>query len=212
MNDLKEPRTRKRSAVPILIVLLVVAVAAVIVLLLLIFRPKQAEEAAPVEPAIAVETPQKPSASSGEPFTVDVSLTDLGEENYPAASFSFSFDARHLEFLGVEDGTVPVYGDGASALPEWDVDVERSNQLGQINVMYLDITGGRYAFSKSLLPADETPIVLRLSFRPREGASPGDAYEIHVNDAVFAASDGALSLGTQQGTLKAEDGWIVLGE
>lgn len=210
MNELKEPKTRKRNAVPILIGLLVVAAAVIVALILFIARPKQEAEE-PLAPAIALEIPQKPSVSSGEPFTVDVSLTSLGEANYPAASFSFSFDARHLEFLGVEDGTVPVYADGGSAPPKWDVDVERSNQSGQINVMYLDLTGGRYAFSNSLLPAGETPVVLRLSFRLRDGVSPGDAYEIKVNDAVFAASDSTLSLATQQGTLAAADGWAVIG-
>ena len=96
-------------------------------------------------------------------------------------------------------------------MPDWSCNVQKSNENGLINIMYLDLTGGRYAFRRDLLAEDDN-VVLRLKFRLRGSARVGDAYELAVEDAVFAASDENQSLAMTTGTLKVRNGRIVTGE
>lgn len=165
-------------------------------------------------PTLTVETPQKLSASTTEEFTLDVTISDLGDTRYPAVSMSILFDPSRLEFLGVQEGNVWIYDDGNSEgkrLPDWSCNVQNSNDTGRINIMYLDMTGGKYAFSKELL-ADDGNIVLRLCFRLRGSARAGDVLEAALEDAVFAASDETESLAMTTETLKTKSGRIVIGE
>lgn len=167
-------------------------------------------------PAVTIETPNKMSRSDRGEFTLDVTLSDLKEgELYPAASFSMNFDANKLEFLGLEEGNVLVpcekKANGAvTELPKWGVNVERSNEIGQINVMYLDLTGGRQAFSKDLLP-DGDRVLFRLKFKLRGSVQSGDIIEISFADAVFAASDEKDSLASVKNTLKTHSGRVIMG-
>lgn len=167
-------------------------------------------------PAVTVETPNKMSRSDRGEFTLDVTLSDLKEgELYPAASFSMNFDANKLEFLGLEEGNVLVpcekKANGAvTELPKWGVNVERSNEIGQINIMYLDLTGGRQAFSKDLLP-DGDRVLFRLKFKLRGSVQSGDIIEISFADAVFAASDEKDSLASVKNTLKTHSGRVIIG-
>ena len=164
------------------------------------------------QPTLTVETPQKISLSQGGEFVLDVTVSDLGETAYPAASMSISFDASCLEFLGTEEGNVFITGDeGGRQLPDWSCNAAKSNENGCINIMYLDMTGGRYAFRRDLLAEDDN-VVLRLRFRLRGSARVGDVYELIVEDAVFAASDESQSLAVTTGTLKTRNGKIVIGE
>lgn len=166
-----------------------------------------------VAPAVTIETPDRKSASDREPFSLELQLSALGDEVYPAASFSISFDSSKLEFLGIEEGNVMIT-DAQSAsgyrLPEWSVNTEHSNEVGQINLMYLDMTGGKYAFTKNALDENGN-ILLHLIFRLRGSVKSGDIYELSFDDAVFAASDESDSLASSRGTLKTGDGRIVLG-
>lgn len=167
-------------------------------------------------PTLTVRTPQKISVSEREPFTLDVTISDLGEALYPAASVSISFDPSRLEFLGVEEGNVFIHNEDnekgvGQKLPDWSCNAAQCNEKGMINIMYLDLTGGKYAFSRELL-APEDNVVLRLSFRLRGSARAGDVYDLIVEDAVFAASDESRSLSMTQDTLKTKDGRIVVGE
>jgi hypothetical protein len=77
--------------------------------------------------------------------------------------------------------------------------------------MYLDLTGGKEAFSQRLL-AEEDNVVLRLSFRLRGSARSGDVFDLTVEDAVFAASDERQSLAVTQKTLKVKNAKIVVGD
>ena len=163
------------------------------------------------QPVLEVETSQKISLSQGGEFVLDVSISDLGEAVYPAASMSIAFDASCLEFLGVEEGNVFITGEGNRQLPDWSCNVPKSNESGLINIMYLDMTGGKYAFHRNLL-AEEDNVLLRLRFRLRGSARVGDAYELVVEDAVFAASDESQSLAMTTDTLKTRNGKIVTGE
>lgn len=165
-------------------------------------------------PTLSVETPQKLSASGTEEFTLDVTISDLGEARYPAMSMSISFDASRLEFLGVEEGNVFIHSAETSTgrqLPDWSCNVENSNDTGMINIMYLDMTGGKYAFSKELL-AEDYNVVLRLRFRLRGSVRTGDVLDLILEDAVFAASDETQSLAMTRHTLKTKNSRLVIGE
>ena len=165
-------------------------------------------------PALIVETPQKLSASQTEAFTLDVTVTDLGEVRYPAMSMSVSFDSSRLELLGVEEGNVFILSDESSTgqqLPDWSCNVQKSNDTGLINIMYLDMTGGKNAFTRELL-ADEDNVVLRLRFRLRGSVRPGDVLDLILEDAVFAASDEKESLAMTTRTLKTKNGRLVIGD
>ena len=166
------------------------------------------------EPTLTVETPQKLSASQTDEFTLDVTISSLGDARYPAMSMSIAFDASRLEFLGVEEGNIFILSDENSTgpqLPDWSYNVGSSNDTGLINIMYLDMTGGRNAFTKELL-AEDYNVVLRLKFRLRGSVRPGDVLDLIVEDAVFAASDEAQSLAMTRDTLKVKNGKIVVGE
>ena len=168
----------------------------------------------PGTPTLIVETPQKLSASQTEEFTLGVTVSTLGDARYPAMSMSISFDSSRLEFLGVEEGNIFILSDENNTgqqLPVWNCNVQNSNHTGRINIMYLDMTGGRNAFSKELL-ADNYNVVLRLKFRLRGSVRPGDVLDLIVEDAVFAASDETQSLAMTTDTLKVKNSKIVVGE
>ena len=164
-------------------------------------------------PTLTVETPTQKLAA-GQELVLDVTVSHLGEARYPAMSASISFDSSRLEFLGVEEGNVFVLdasGTAGRKLPDWSCNVQNSNDTGRINVMYLDMTGGRNAFAQELL-AEEENVVLRLRFRVRGSVRSGDVLDLIVEDAVFAASDESQSLATNRDTLKTRNGRIVIGD
>jgi hypothetical protein len=188
--------------------ILVAVIAAVALLMMLRSEPIQGE------PTLTVETPQKISRSSTQIITLDVLISDLGDAIYPAASMSIRFDPSRLEFMGVQEGNVFVGNTENSiglALPEWSYNVSASNEMGQINIMYLDMTGGDYAFRRELL-AENDNVVLRLQFRLRGSVRAGDVMELVVEDAVFAAFDEAQSLALTTDTLKIKNSKMVIVE
>ena len=165
-------------------------------------------------PTLIVETPQKLSATGTDEFTLDVTVSNLGEARYPAMSISISFDSSRLEFLGVEEGNIFILSDESNngqQLPDWSCNVQNSNDTGRINIIYLDMTGGRNAFTQELLAKDYN-VVLRLKFRLRGSSRHGDVLDLIVEDAVFAASDETQSLAMTTGTLKTKNGRLVIGE
>ena len=189
-----------------------VLIAAVV--FLLVRCGNQDELSIPGEPTLIVETPQKLSASQRSEFTLDVTISDLGDARYPAMSMSIAFDSSRLEFLGVEEGNVFILSDESSTgqqLPDWSYNTKTSNETGLINIMYLDMTGGKNAFTKDLL-AEDYNVVLRLKFRLRGSSRPGDVLDLIVEDAVFAASDETQSLAMTTDTLKVKNGRLVIGD
>ena len=166
------------------------------------------------EPTLIVETPQKLSASQITEFTLDVTILDLADAYYPAMSMSIAFDSSRLEFLGVEEGNIFILSDEnhtGRQLPDWSCNTQNSNDTGRINIMYLDMTGGKNAFTKELL-ADDHNVLLRLKFRLRGSVRPGDVLDLILEDAVFAASDETQSLAMTTDTLKVKNGRLVIGE
>ena len=165
-------------------------------------------------PTLTVESPQKLRLSDSDTFVLDVSISSLGDALYPAMSMSIAFDSARLEFLGIEEGNVLVYSDSNStgqALPEWIYNTAACNQSGCINVMYLDMTGGKNAFSQELLGEGEN-VLLRLKFRLRGSVRAGDVCDLIVEDAVFAASDERQSLAMTTKTLNVKNGKLVIVE
>ena len=205
----KAPVSKQKKMAILAAVFAVLILAGILIFILL-------DNAAAKEPTLTVETPQKISAGSSETITIDVSISALGDALYPAMSVSLGFDSSRLEFLGVAEGNVFITGDENSAgvaqkLPDWSCNVQHSNETGKINIMYLDMTGGKYAFAKDLLAGDDN-VLLRLQFRLRGSARSGDVLDLIVEDAVFAASDETQSLAMTTDTLKTRDGKIVVGD
>ena len=188
---------------------ILVAVIAAVVLL----RMPQ-NDPARGEPTLTIETPQKISRASTQTITLDVMISDLGDAIYPAASMSIRFDPSRLEFLGVQEGNVFI-GDAVNSagqrLPNWSCNVSASNETGIINILYLDMTGGDYAFRRELL-AENDNVVLRLQFRLRGSVRAGDVMELVVEDAVFAAFDETQSLAMTTDTLKIKNSKMVIVE
>ena len=198
---------KNRKTLWLVIAALCVAVAVVVALLL-----SGGKGGVLGTPTLTVETPQK--CSAGEEITLDVTISDMGEALYPAASMSIRFDPACLEFLGVEEGNVFILdGENTSGrqLPQWSCNTAACNESGLINIMYLDMTGGRYAFSRELL-AEEDNVVLRLTFRVRGSVRTGDVLDLIVEDTVFAASEEKDSLAMTRNTLRVRNSRIVIGE
>lgn len=165
---------------------------------------------------VTIETPEKKSASDRETFTVNVLLSALEDGAYPAASFTIGFDSSKLEFVGLEDGNVMISCDDmengtSTETPDWEVNVEKSNETGKINIMYFDRSGENRVFSKSGLP-DGGKVLFKLRFALSDSAQSGDIYELDIEDAVFAASDETNSLASINGTLGTRNGRIVIGD
>lgn len=81
----------------------VTGVLVLLAVILLLSRCSGSDSGVPV---LIVETPQRLSASQTDNFTLDVTVSALGEARYPAMSMSISFDSSRLEFLGVEEGNI----------------------------------------------------------------------------------------------------------
>ena len=191
----------------------IIGICVVIVAVVLLLVRCDGESVSGV-PTLIVETPQKLSASQTGEFTLDVTISDLGDARYPAMSMSIAFDPSRLEFMGVEEGNIFILSDENSTgqqLPDWSCNVQNSNDTGLINIMYLDMTGGRNAFTKELL-AEDYNVMLRLKFRLRGSVRSGDVLDLIVEDAVFAASDENQSLAMTTDTLKVKNGRLVIGE
>lgn len=201
------PKTKKKLFIGI-------GTGVLLLLLILFLLFMKWDKSAGRTPTLTIETPQKISISETEEFTLNVTVSTLGEAIYPAASMSIAFDSSRLEFIGVEEGNVFIRDDESDIsqkLPNWSCNPKQSNKSGKINIMYLDTTGGKNAFSKELLAEDDN-VVLRLTFRLRGSVRSGDVCDLIFDDAVFAASDENESLAMTRDTLKVRNGKIVIGE
>ena len=208
MSDKFQSKTKKQKA-PVAVLLAILLLVLIVSLVL-----ARCSGTGGKTPVLTVETPQKLSTSQTDTVTLDVTISQLGDTLYPAMSMSVSFDSSRLEFLGVEEGNIFILSDENSTgqqLPDWSCNVQNSNDTGRINIMYLDMTGGKNAFSKELL-AEDYNVVLRLKFRLRGSVRPGDVLDLIVEDAVFAASDETQSLAMTTDTLKVKNGRLVIGE
>lgn len=169
-------------------------------------------------PSITLMSPAPIAANYREEIVVDVVVSDLPDNVYPAASLSVEFDKDKLEFTGIKQGTMMTLGDSTKEkktynIPIWKSDIEVSNRSGEINTMYLDITGGKFAYDRDGFDEKDKNILLRLTFRLRDSVQAGEVYHITVRDAVIATIDGTenrTSLATNLRTLKAYSAKIVV--
>jgi len=171
-----------------------------------------------IKPTIILEPPAPIEATNKEEFIVDVKLSHLPKDIYPAASISVGFDNNKLEFTGVKMGTMETYGDqilnGSDyTIPTWDCNIETSNKKGVVNAMYLDMTAGKFAYNEDGFEKDSKDIVLRLAFKLKDSAQSGENYYLDIRDAVFATVDGdkdKSSLSMTDKTLKINNCSIVV--
>ncbi|MBO3445420.1 hypothetical protein [Clostridium sp. CCUG 7971] len=169
-------------------------------------------------PSINLIPPNKIDVNNKEEFDVDVVLSSLPSNIYPAASISIYFDKDKLEFTRVKKGTMQAYGDKSSngkdfSVPYWEYDTEASNMNGQINTMYLDKTAGRFAYNKDGFDNKSKNVVIRLGFKLKEGVKPGETYPLNIKDVVFATINGDkdnTSLSSSRNTLKINDCELVV--
>lgn len=186
--------------------IIVVAVCAVL-LITSVNKDGKNKSAVRTEPTVSIKTPE---TISSDHFSVDVAISSMGEEIYPAVSMCIGFDSENLEFQGMTNGNVKVMSDTEDGqFPEWNTDSVYSNETGKINVMYLDISGGKYAFSDNLLN-DGDNILFTLDFSLKDNAKSGDVYEFDIQDAVFATTDSQKSLSSSSDTLKVQNGKVTL--
>lgn len=171
-------------------------------------------------PTLTLLSPAPVSADNREEINIDVVLSELPDRVFPAASLSVRFDKNKLEFLGVRQGTMMTLGQSTQEeitynIPIWENNVTVANQTGEINTMYLDITGGTFAYVAEGFAKQEKDILLRLRFRLRDSVQAGEVFDITVSDAVIAAVGGAqsrTSLATSLRTLKAYSAKIVVNK
>ena len=171
-----------------------------------------------IKPTLILEPPAPIEVSNKDEFIVDVKLSRLPKDIYPAASISLGFDNNKLEFTGVKMGTMETYGDqilnGSDyTIPTWDCNVEASNKNGVVNAMYLDMTAGKFAYNEDGFEKDSKDIVLRLAFKLKDSAQSGENYYLDIKDAVFATVDGdkdKSSLSMTDKTLKINNCSIVV--
>ncbi len=205
MSEEKKKRKSKKW-----IIIITGIVLLIIIILLFLTRCDKNNNKIPI---LTIETPQKISISETDEISLDVTISDFGDTLYPAASMSIAFDPAYLEFIGLGEGNVFVLNEDENVtkkLPEWGCNPSQCNKSGKINIMYLDTTAGKNAFTKSLLKENDN-VVLRLKFRLRGSASTGDVYDLVFEDAVFAASDENESLAMTRDTLKVRNSKIVVG-
>jgi len=150
------------------------------------------------------------AASIDSEVIVNVTLNRLGDGLYPAASFVIDFDKARLELLSVDEGSFLLTSEHGEKAPTWSVNVPRSNETGEIRIMYLDLSGGTEAFSGDL--TGENGTVFRLRFWVRGSARAGEEYPLTVTDAVFAADDENHSLSMANSTLRVKNGSIEVAK
>ena len=171
-----------------------------------------------IKPTLTLEPPTPIEVTNKDEFIVDVKLSRLPKDIYPAASISLGFDNNKLEFTGVKMGTMETYGDqilnGSDyTIPTWDCNIETSNKKGVVNAMYLDMTAGKFAYNEDGFEKDSKDIVLRLAFKLKDSAQSGENYYLDIKDAVFATVDGdkdKSSLSMSDKTLKINNCSIVV--
>ena len=204
-NVLKQKKSSKKKKLLIGLVIIIHIIAAIIGFL--IFKKVLNT------PTLTLMSPAPLKASNYDEFTVDVQLSDLPSNIYPAASISLTFDKNKLQFTGVKEGTMMTYGDKSAdgnnlSIPNWSCNVDRANLNGEINAMYLDTTAGKYAYCSDGFDKKNKNIVLRLGFKLRSSAQKGDVYNITFQDAVFATINGdkkKTSLAMNMKTLKVKN-------
>lgn len=171
-----------------------------------------------IKPVLTLEPPSPIQVNDKNEFVVDVKLSSIPKNIYPAASISVGFDNNKLEFTGIKMGTMETYGDkivdgNEFDIPMWDCDINTSNKKGQINAIYIDMTAGKFAYNEEGFEVNSKDTVLKLAFKLKDSAQKGDTYYLDIRDAVFATINGDKdnsSLSVEKSTLKTSNCSIVV--
>lgn len=154
------------------------------------------------EPALELKVQNKKvEATSKDEIIVSAVLRNMPDNEYPAASAIITFDNNKLEFMGTALGTMQSYNDydpnrdktPAYKIPEWLCNTALSNQNGQINLMYLDTTAGKNAYTKDGYEKKTRDIPFKLIFKLKSSVIPDEKLEIGIKEAVFATNEGGKS-------------------
>lgn len=184
-------KNRRAIWISVLIILALIAV-----LVILLKNCKNTDK-----PVLSLSVADDIKADLRDEFTVDLVLSDLPDEIYPAASAVISFDKNKLEFTGVKQGTMLIY-EGYNPLentsekapqmisPIWSANTDISNKTGEISTIYLDMTSGENAYSVAGFKKGHNDVVIRLGFKLKDSVSSGDKIAVEILDAAFAVSGG----------------------
>lgn len=166
---------------------------------------------------------EKITANYKDEIIVPAVLSNLPDNEYPAASVSIKFDNNKLEFVGINIGTMETYNDydperdeePSYKIPQWTYNEEVANQEGEIKAMYLDTTAGKNAYVSSGFEKDKKDIPFQLVFKLKDSVIPNDELSIEIEEAVFATINGevdktTLSTKDSYGKLKVKDGVIKI--
>ena len=150
-------------------------------------------------------------------------LSNLPDNEYPAASVSIKFDNNKLEFVGINIGTMETYNDydperdeePSYKIPQWTYNEEVANEEGEIKAMYLDTTAGKNAYVISGFEKDKKDIPFQLVFKLKDSVIKNDELAIEIEEAVFATVNGevdktTLSTKDSYGKLKVKDGVLKI--
>lgn len=145
------------------------------------------------------------SKNNKNTFKLKLKMSQTPSNIYSSASFSISFDKNKVEFVDIEKGDILTY---SSNSPSWEYDVKASNKRGQVNIMYLDSTGGKESFTSKSIVEERKNNILILEFKLKDDVESGDNISFKIKDAVFATVNGDKdnsSLSTKNKNIKFED-------
>lgn len=175
-------------------------------------------------PTLKLEVPtEKITANYKDEIIVPAVLSNLPDNEYPAASVSIKFDNNKLEFVGINIGTMETYNDydperdeePSYKIPQWTYNEEVANQEGEIKAMYLDTTAGKNAYVISGFEKNKKDIPFQLVFKLKDSVIKNDELAIEIEEAVFATVNGdvdktTLSTKDSYGKLKVKDGVLKI--
>ncbi len=146
------------------------------------------------EPTIYLDTKVNLVELSGEKFLVNVKLENFPEDGfYPATSFSLDFDKTKLQFNGIRVGNITVSDKDNSPesieIPTWLCNTELSNQSGNINAMYMDMSAQDRSYRIHNFDEEKSNILLRLEFTLMDSAFANDEITLEFKDVSLAALD-----------------------
>ncbi|MDU4859387.1 MAG: cohesin domain-containing protein [Terrisporobacter othiniensis] len=145
------------------------------------------------------------SKNNKNTFKLKLKMSQIPSNIYSSASFSISFDKNKVEFVDIEKGDILTY---SSNSPSWEYDVKASNKRGQVNIIYLDSTGGKESFTSKSIVEESKNNILILEFKLKDDVESGENISFKIKDAVFATVNGDKdnsSLSTKNKNIKFED-------
>lgn len=197
-NNKKEENRKKRNiAIIVVLILLILGIA-------IIFLIRQSMGAG--KPSFYLTSEE---GSDSESIIVNIHVSDLPDNTFPAVSTSVHFDNDVLELTEVVNGNMEVYENGEDkpdqlVVPDWSYDLEYANTEGAANIMYLDMSGGSQAFNINGFNKDDQNIFASLKFHVKDTTDKSVKFTLEeatlatvddlINDTGFSTAKGNLSV------------------